>query len=226
MFRPNLHDKGTDMCVQRVEMKVFYDPDDCAAPVTHVDFKPDRGFRADESGRLLVHDETLRRIWQVRGTGVVTLSMDAAAHTPWDSSAESARIEALVPCVADRSEEITYYFCQPQDWSGYSAVDVWVLADSTPPCAAGGEFSIVLVDNASGDEETWQVEVWAPADLDRDSDVDQEDFGHFQACLSGSGQPPPAGCDDADLDADGDVDQADFSTFSSHLAGADVPPGC
>jgi hypothetical protein len=127
-------------------------------------------------------DETLRRIWQVRGTGVVTLSMDAAAHAPWDSSAESARIETFAPCMAERSEEITYYFCQPQDWSGYGAVDVWVLADNTPPCAAGGEFSIVLVDNASGEEETWQSTRWLETG---------GEWTRVRVMLEGSGQGDP-----------------------------------
>ncbi len=54
----------------------------------------------------------------------------------------------------------------------------------------------------------------AHVDYDRDSDVDQSDFGHFQNCLLGSAvaQTDPA-CQDARLDGDSDVDQADAVIF-------------
>lgn len=65
-----------------------------------------------------------------------------------------------------------------------------------------------------------------PADFDGDGDVDQTDFGIFQACLSGTAQTPSTGCEKADLDGDGDVDQSDFAQFYDCLGGADSPPGC
>ena len=51
-------------------------------------------------------------------------------------------------------------------------------------------------------------------DWDGDEDVDQEDFGRFQACLSGSGVPQtdPA-CAPALLNNDTDVDQTDMAIF-------------
>jgi len=64
------------------------------------------------------------------------------------------------------------------------------------------------------------------ADFDRDGDVDQEDFGHFQACLSGSGQSYLPGCTNADLDGDSDVDDEDFSTFYSCISGSNQASGC
>jgi len=66
----------------------------------------------------------------------------------------------------------------------------------------------------------------SPADLDRDDDVDQTDFGRFQACLSGTGALPPEGCEDTDLDGDLDVDGLDVQLFVNCLAGADQAPGC
>ncbi|MHC4443312.1 MAG: glycoside hydrolase family 9 protein [Planctomycetota bacterium] len=66
----------------------------------------------------------------------------------------------------------------------------------------------------------------AASDFDRDGDVDQEDFGHFQICLSGDTRPYEPGCDDADLHTDGDVDQDDFIVFQSCMNGANQPPGC
>lgn len=65
-----------------------------------------------------------------------------------------------------------------------------------------------------------------PADFDGDGDVDQTDFGIFQACLSGTGQTPEPGCEKADLNGDGDVDQPDFAQFYGCLGGPDQPPGC
>jgi hypothetical protein len=66
-------------------------------------------------------------------------------------------------------------------------------------------------------------------DFDRDGDVDQADFGHFQACLSGEGvsQDDPE-CQDARLDADEDVDADDFGVFQACMSGADQPfnPAC
>jgi hypothetical protein len=62
-------------------------------------------------------------------------------------------------------------------------------------------------------------------DFNHDYDVDQTDFGHFQACFSGAfiAQENPA-CQDALLDGDNDVDQEDFAVFQQCLSGADVPP--
>lgn len=61
------------------------------------------------------------------------------------------------------------------------------------------------------------------ADRDRDGDIDQADFGRFQACYGGSGTAPWPGCGDFDLDIDGDVDQDDFSFFRNCLNGPEVP---
>ncbi len=68
-----------------------------------------------------------------------------------------------------------------------------------------------------------------PGDFDGDRDVDQEDFGHFQVCYSGSGQDQnDPNCLGAILDDDGDVDQGDFAVFLSCMSGADNPadPNC
>lgn len=64
-----------------------------------------------------------------------------------------------------------------------------------------------------------------PGDFDSDEEVDQEDFGHLQACMSGAGIPmdTPA-CINADLDRDGDVDPDDFGRFQSCFSGAEVSP--
>ena len=65
-----------------------------------------------------------------------------------------------------------------------------------------------------------------PPDQDQDGDVDQSDFGLFQACMSGPDTSIPAGCTAADLDGDHDVDQDDFAAFPACMAGNGVPPPC
>jgi uncharacterized lipoprotein YddW (UPF0748 family) len=59
-----------------------------------------------------------------------------------------------------------------------------------------------------------------PGDFDADGDVDQQDFGHMQACMSGSmvAQAAPE-CANARFDGDSDVDQDDLSMFLSCLSG-------
>lgn len=69
----------------------------------------------------------------------------------------------------------------------------------------------------------------APADVDRDGDVDLKDFTLFQQCCTGDGVPQTAQhCQVARLDDDGDVDGDDFLPLRSCLAGpeATVPDHC
>jgi hypothetical protein len=66
-------------------------------------------------------------------------------------------------------------------------------------------------------------------DMDRDADVDQSDFGLFQACYSGAFavQNDPA-CAEARLDADNDVDGDDLAIFAGCVSGpgAYANPAC
>ena len=59
-------------------------------------------------------------------------------------------------------------------------------------------------------------------DHDMDGDVDLEDFGWFQACLSGTQMSPTMPCRVADLDDDRDVDQSDLTAFVACLSGPGV----
>lgn len=67
-----------------------------------------------------------------------------------------------------------------------------------------------------------------PGDQDGDSDVDMDDFGAFQACLSGPGAMVGSPCLWADLENDGDVDSLDLAKFRACFSGAGVPgnPDC
>jgi len=75
---------------------------------------------------------------------------------------------------------------------------------------------------------TVTIETVGP-DLDGDCDVDQEDFGWFQRCLTGAGvtQDDPE-CWFADFDHDNDVDGDDFGRFQRCHTGANIcaDPDC
>lgn len=68
-----------------------------------------------------------------------------------------------------------------------------------------------------------------PGDFDHDFDVDQEDFGLLQACLTGPlvSQTDPL-CAGARLDDDADVDTYDILIFQNCFGGPDAPvdPAC
>jgi len=82
--------------------------------------------------------------------------------------------------------------------------------------------------NASGTAAgaVWSFRTWGSlADFNWDGDVDQADFGHLQACLSGAGVMYGPGCQDADLVVDNAIDGADLGWFLSCLNGAGQRPG-
>jgi len=68
------------------------------------------------------------------------------------------------------------------------------------------------------------VDVNQICDFNNDTDVDQEDFGHFQECMTGVGitQNIPD-CFDTLIDDDDDVDLTDFVIFQGCMSGANVP---
>jgi len=103
-----------------------------------------------------------------------------------------------------------------------------LVSDWTPSVDDLGQ-SFTFVIRAAGysqDDESWTVYVKYLSDFDDDLDVDQEDFGFFQACYSGPGNACEQSCKEADLTGDNDVDQEDFDIFSGCLRGANIPPGC
>lgn len=70
---------------------------------------------------------------------------------------------------------------------------------------------------------------YSDVDFDLDGDVDMTDFGHMQACLSGSAVPQTEpDCWQTLLDVDDDVDTTDLNLFLGCLSGAGVPadPDC
>ena len=107
----------------------------------------------------------------------------------------------------------------------------WVTVQYATATLAPDTYSAVIrVEDAyasnSPQEIAVSLHVYIQGDFDSDGDVDQEDFGLFQGCFSGSGIPYEAGCRDADLTRDGAVDQEDFGIFLDCMAGPNQPPGC
>ena len=70
------------------------------------------------------------------------------------------------------------------------------------------------------------LDVIAFADFDSDGDVDQEDFGRFQKCLTDFGIPYAPGCLAGDSNGDGAVDFQDAPAFINCMNGPNRPPGC
>jgi hypothetical protein len=68
----------------------------------------------------------------------------------------------------------------------------------------------------------------SPFDLDRDGDVDFDDFGIFQTCYSGPSVVADQDCLAADFDDDQDVDQTDFGLLQRCYSGPDISsePNC
>jgi len=129
--------------------------------------------------------------------------------------------------------------------AGYQVYDYHLKADS--PCIDAGDNSAVpggvttdldggprfvddplVPDEGNGtppivDLGAYEFALAISADFDGDYDVDQEDFGHLQACLGAPGVPPSdPNCQDANLDGDDDVDQNDCRIFQAYMSGANV----
>jgi hypothetical protein len=64
------------------------------------------------------------------------------------------------------------------------------------------------------------------ADADDDGDVDQEDFGAFQLCFSGTSQATPTCAAVYDRNCDGLVASADLDVFSACVSGPEIPSSC
>ena len=65
-----------------------------------------------------------------------------------------------------------------------------------------------------------------PSDLDRDGDVDQTDFGIFQACYTAAPGSIQTGCEGADFDGTTTIDYLDFNQFQACMAGPNQPAAC
>lgn len=103
---------------------------------------------------------------------------------------------------------------------GQEDSDVDSIGDACDDCP--GTISGIAVDEAG-------CPPLVPGDMDRDGDVDMEDFGVMQACLSGSSVPQTmTACQNTKLDEDEDVDADDMRVFLGCLSAANTSadPAC
>lgn len=106
-----------------------------------------------------------------------------------------------------------------------------VIRTFTTNANAGGQIVIQYTAGSADNPKSSGIEIIRNlppvymGDLDADLDVDQQDFGLFQACLSGNGiSPPDPDCADANVDGDNDVDQQDITAFLGCLSGPGLTP--
>jgi len=197
------------------------------------DFESKDGIHPDQSGEQKV------------GTMLLDFMLNSPFSFPWFTAAAVAPVITEVAPDPDSVFAGSEYSRQLTLDQGLPTPSWSVVAGSSPgtqvsssglvngwtPAVGdiGSTLTIEIQDtNSEGsDTEDWGVTVMSIADYDGDFDVDQEDFGHLQACMTGHMEgPPESGCEDADLEGDGDVDLTDFGIFQGCVGGANNPPGC
>jgi hypothetical protein len=97
------------------------------------------------------------------------------------------------------------------------------------PPALDGHDAVIIVDAGPAENSPRNVDVKVvvttlPVDFDLDGDVDSNDYGTFQACLSGPGQIPNPQCGLLDFDHNTAVDSGDRLAFQNCMSGANIPP--
>jgi hypothetical protein len=132
------------------------------------------------------------------------------------------------------TDDASWLSVSPFSGSVADEIDSIAVSYSTASLAVGTYTALITVTDTAGFSPPATVSVILtvsplPADLDQDGDVDQQDFGLFQICVSGQGvnQTNP-GCAHARLDTDQDVDDDDATVFVGCMSGPSVPgdPAC
>lgn len=132
------------------------------------------------------------------------------------------------------SDDATWLTVSPDTGTSTGESDTVVITYDVGALNAGVNEAVITVSDGLARNNpqaiTVTVELNAlPGDLDLDGDVDQSDFGRFQACLTGAAvaQEEPS-CLQARLDDDADVDANDLSIFLGCRSGANVgsDPNC
>lgn len=166
----------------------------------------------------ILSDYTTRNEPVVLG-GDFNAQAESDALSPLRESLEDVFITLSMPTELRRS--------YPSGTSPEDAIATFFVSPEVTVLAA----EVILDQTLASDHNpvTCIINPGANPDFDRDGDVDQADFGRFQACMSGPTTPQtdPA-CRWAKLDGDADVDQSDFDVFRQCLSGPDVPadPNC
>ena len=102
----------------------------------------------------------VERVWQPEATGTITYTMDSSVKI---SGTQSLHIVSQVTCTAESDyAQLTYWFGQPQDWSMYDSIQVWVRGDLQNAPPYGGHFGLALIDWVDADltEDKNEYEIW------------------------------------------------------------------
>lgn len=127
------------------------------------------------------------------------------------------------------TSDATWVWAEPASGSCSTETDTIYLVydvDTLTPMSDVAHLTITS-DEASNSPETFTVSlaVLPPVgDFNSDVDVDQEDFGHLQACLTGVSGTLLPDCSNADLSGDSRVDGADLRMFLDCMSGPGQPP--
>jgi DNA-binding beta-propeller fold protein YncE len=124
---------------------------------------------------------------------------------------------------------------QPGKWVWVASVEfealqdtaaprIWLEPGGLEPAARYGTGAIL----PSQIQVIQVMPLFAAADFNQDGDVDQDDFGVLQRCLTDSDAPPGDECANSDLNGDLRVDAQDVAAFVSCARGPAVSadPGC
>lgn len=167
------------------------------------------------------HD-SVRVVGQVDSTaGRGHLWIQHAGHT-WRRVVDAVTIEPIDASVTVASL-LPYGRYAMTWWDTYAGTPI---GQSSVVATREGVLTVQINDLISDVAVKFQLDrVHVAADLDRDDDVDQTDFGYLQSCYTGPGvtQTDPT-CQNARLDADVDVDRDDFLVLERCLSGANQIP--
>jgi hypothetical protein len=181
-----------------------------------------------------------QRYTQTYRARVCAIASDVCAATPPtitqqpQSQTVAEGHSATFTVVASSTAALTYKWQKNQadlaDGGHYSGTTTTSLAIASVDSTDVASYRCVVTNTygSTTSSEASLTLLGPPGDFDGDGDVDQEDFGFFQHCLSGYAIPFAAGCDAADLQQDNDVDLDDFIIFQRCFAGPDVSasPDC
>lgn len=162
------------------------------------------GYHADDFMQLRIRDGDSAPLSCVSdGAGIVDNS-DLYAHLQAEPPVPAwTALEGTILTTNDVITIIAYWDFNGPDWTINALhLDDWSIEDITPPTSA---------------------------DMDGDDDVDLDDFGVFQTCITGPNLGPvQEGCESVDFDHDNDIDQSDFGAFQQCYSGPDIPadPDC